>query len=112
MNEDDDIIGYVFAVNGKLNSADVYPSNGLFRKMWGKLIDASAIEAISHLDAPREPAPSIEAVAQFLAVAEGGAARETPLNTGARLTTRDAPAAYLFETDRTDGWVHRNYLAK
>jgi hypothetical protein len=30
----DDIIGFVFAVNGALNSADVYPSNGLFRKMW------------------------------------------------------------------------------
>jgi hypothetical protein len=29
----DDVIGYVFAVNGKLNSAEVYPSNGLFRKM-------------------------------------------------------------------------------
>jgi hypothetical protein len=31
--QDDDIVGYVFAINGKLNSADIYPSNGLFRKM-------------------------------------------------------------------------------
>ena len=27
-----------FAVNGKLNSAEIYPSNGLFRKMWPKLL--------------------------------------------------------------------------
>ena len=32
--KDGDIIGYVFAINGRINSADIYPSNGLFRKMW------------------------------------------------------------------------------
>ncbi|MBV8838079.1 MAG: hypothetical protein JO000_16215, partial [Alphaproteobacteria bacterium] len=26
--QDDDVVGYVFAVNGKLNSAEIYPSNG------------------------------------------------------------------------------------
>lgn len=109
---DDDIVGYVFAVNGKLNSADVYPSNGLFRKMWGKLIDAAAIEAIGQLDSARADAPSLDAVRTFLASAESGSASEKPLNAGVKLTTRDAPAAYLFETARSDGWVHRNYLAK
>jgi hypothetical protein len=109
---EDDILGYVFAVNGTVNSADVYPSNGLFRKMWGKLLEASAIEAISHKDAARTQAPSIEAVEAFLAAAENGKASEKPLNAGVRLTTRDATAAYFFETARADGWVHRNYLAK
>jgi len=28
----DDIVGYVFAINGKINGGDVYPSNALFRK--------------------------------------------------------------------------------
>ena len=42
----DDIVGYVFAVNGKINSAEIYASNGLFRKMWPKMLDASATEAI------------------------------------------------------------------
>jgi hypothetical protein len=109
---EDDILGYVFAVNGTINSADVYPSNGLFRKMWAKLLDASAIEAISHKDAPRVDTPSLEAVEAFLATAESGKASEKPLNAGVRLTTRDAPAAFFFETARADGWVHRNYLAK
>src|SRR5262249_26884060 len=109
---EDDIVGYVFAVNGTINSADVYPSNGLFRKMWGKLLDASAIEAISHKDAAHADAPSIATDQAFLAAAETGKASEKPLNAGVRLTTRDAPAAYLFETARADGWVHRNYLAK
>src|SRR5204863_8478396 len=64
---DNDIVGYVFAVNGKLNSADVYPSNALFRKMWAKLLNPSATEAISHKDAQRAAAPSIEALPALLA---------------------------------------------
>lgn len=36
----DDIVGVVIAVNGRISSADVYPSNGLFRKMWPKLVRA------------------------------------------------------------------------
>jgi hypothetical protein len=107
-----DIIGYVFAVNGKLNSADVYPSNGLFRKMWGKLLNASAIEAIGHRNDPRVDAPSIEAVTAFLTDAERGALEQKPLNAGVRLDTRDSDKAYYFETARAGNWVHRNYLAK
>ena len=116
---DGDIVGYVFAVNGKLNSADVYPSNGLFRKMWAKLLNASATEAIGHKDEPRDAAPSIETVTAFLVDAERGKASEKALNAGVKLDTREGEQAYLFETARTAAspsapasWVHRNYLAK
>jgi hypothetical protein len=114
----DDIVGFIFAVNGDLNSADVYPSNGLFRKMWSKLLTASVIEAIGHKDDPAVAAPSIETVTAFLAAAENGKASEKPLNAGARLETRETDKAYLFETARAASpsapaaWVHRNYLAR
>jgi hypothetical protein len=114
----DDIVGFIFAVNGDLNSADVYPSNGLFRKMWSKLLTASVIEAIGHKDEPAVAAPSIETVTAFLAAAESGKSSEKPLNAGARLEMREADKAYLFETARAASpstpasWVHRNYLAK
>jgi hypothetical protein len=110
--KEDDVVGYVFAVNGKLNSADMYPSNGLFRKMWGKLLNASAIEAISHRNEAHSEAPTIEAVTAFLADAERGKAEEKPLNAGVKLDTREGDNAYYFETARAGNWVHRNYLAK
>ena len=116
--KEDDIVGFIFAVNGTLNSADVYPSNGLFRKMWNKLITASVIEAIGHKDEPAVAAPSIDAVTAFLAAAEAGKASEKALNAGVRLETREADQAYLFETARAASaaapaaWVHRNCLAK
>lgn len=42
----DDIVGYVFAINGKVNGGDVYPSNALFRKMWTKMLAANVTDAI------------------------------------------------------------------
>ena len=114
----DDIVGFIFAVNGELNSADVYPSNGLFRKMWTKLLTASVIEAIGHKDDPAVAPPAVEAATAFLAAAEAGKASEKSLNAGVKLQTREADKAYLFETARAASpsapaaWVHRNYLAK
>jgi hypothetical protein len=110
---DKDIVGYVFAINGKLNSADIYPSNGLFRKMWPKLLAASATEAIGEKDAKSDAPPSLEAVTAFLDAAESGKASEKELPANISLRTRDAPKAFYFETVRKEGaFVHRNYLAK
>jgi hypothetical protein len=114
----DDITGFIFAVNGQLNSADVYPSNGLFRKMWTKLLTASVIEAIGHKDEPAVAPPDSTAASAFLAAAEAGKSSEKSLNAGVKLQTREADKAYLFETARAPSpsapasWVHRNYLAK
>ena len=63
--KDPDVIGYAFAVNGKISTADIYLSNGLFRKMWPKLIKSAAAEAIAAGPAAApEPAPSPDAVKQ------------------------------------------------
>ena len=42
----DNIVGYVLAINGKINGGDVYASSTLFRKMWRKLLTANVTEAI------------------------------------------------------------------
>ncbi len=114
----EDIVGVVVAVDGKLSSADVYPSNGLFRKMWPKLAHAAATEAISG-KAKASDAPAIAvAVTQadvlaFLAKAEQGAPTERKLGSHAKLETRDSESVLRVEARKTDGgFVHRNYLAK
>lgn len=112
--KDGDIVGYVFAINGKLNSADIYPSNAMFRKMWAKLLSANVTEAIAEKDAATEAVPSVDAVQAFLDAAQNkGTATERNLNAGAQLETRDSDGAIYSETRRVaGGWVHRNYLAK
>jgi hypothetical protein len=109
----DDIVGYVFAVNGKINSADIYASNGLFRKMWPKMLDAGATEALGQKHASKDEAPTLEAVTAFLAGVDDGQASEKPLNFGVRRVTRETVQAVMFETAPAAApWVHRSYLAK
>ena len=127
----DDIIGYVFAVNGKINSADQYPSNGLFKKMWPKLLAASATEAIGEITKtasaskpgssdptataaqPPAAAPTTGDVESFLRTAETGKSEEKPLGKLAKQELRDSDKALYVEARKADGaWVHRNYLAK
>ena len=111
--KESDVIGYVFAINGKLNSAEVYPSNGLFRKMWPKLLQASITEAIGHKNGDSDPTPSSDVVMAFLDEAEKGKSSEKSLTANVRLETRDAEQSLYFETRRPSGaWVHRSYLKK
>ncbi len=112
-----DVVGYVFAVNGRINSADQYPSTGLFQKMWPKLLAASATEALGEAvktaATGQAEAPAVAVVEAFLLQAEAGASDVKPLGTLAQQELRNTDKA-LFVEARTNsgGWVHRNYLAK
>ena len=111
---DNDIVGYVFAVNGKINSGDVYASNALFRKMWRKLLAANVTEAIGDKDAAGAAPPSIADIEAFL---DGSAIRSRGRTCDqCQRPARDARRRHVRSTRKPavadGGWVHRNYLAK
>jgi hypothetical protein len=114
------VIGYVFAINGKVNSADVYASSVLFRKLWPKLLRANAIEAISELRSDQKFQPaSVETARSFLADAEAPAPSEKDVSGQVKLVTREDKENVFFETRAAapkaagkDEWVHRNYIKK
>lgn len=109
----DDIVGVVIAVNGRISGADVYPSNGLFRKMWPKLVRAGVTEAMANKVAKADAAPAPADVDAFLVEAEKGKQSELALGSHAKLETRDADKALRMEARSPSGaFVHRNYLAK
>ncbi|HUS95891.1 MAG TPA: DUF6569 family protein [Hyphomicrobiaceae bacterium] len=110
-----DIVGYAFAINGRLNSASVYPSNGLFVKMWPRLLEASAIEAIAEMAKTKAVAqPSAGDVTAFLDAARKAPATSTDdLDGRFNRQTREAKnkGVYL-ATVRRDGFVvHETYIA-
>ncbi len=110
----DDIVGYVFAVGGKVNSGDVYASNALFRKMWSKQLEAAVTEAIAEKDAKPATLPDVDGVREFMTRAEGGASTEAKL-LGDTLVreTRDSEKALVAETRRASGgMVHKAYVAR
>ena len=114
--KDDDIVGFVFALNGKINSADIYPSNGLFRKMWPKLLRASVTEALGERDLPTAPPPPVATATSFLSTPVDAKTVEKGATAQGRLEMRDSATALFTQAKpaaAADGaWVHRNYLAK
>lgn len=115
VNRSDDVIGYVFAINGKVNSADIYGSNVLFKKLWPKLLKANAIEAIAEMGQHEFKPASAESALGFLAEAEKPKGTDKDVNARVNLLTREDQENILFETrDRAakGAWVHRNYIKK
>ena len=110
-----DVIGYVFAINGQVNSADIYASRALFVKLWPKLLKASAVEAIAEVQKGLEAPPvTDEVVHGFLAESEQPAAATTDVGTVRRVKKEDSKNAFYETQDRAqkDGWVHRTYIKK
>ena len=111
-----DVIGYAFAINGQVNSADIYASNALFVTLWPKLLKATAVEAIAELNQKVEAQPvASETIHAFLTDSEQAASKAKDVTTRVRMVTREDDKNIFFETqDRraNDAWVHRNYIRK
>ncbi|HEU4509067.1 MAG TPA: DUF6569 family protein [Pyrinomonadaceae bacterium] len=111
-----DVIGYVFAINGEVNSADIYASRALFIKLWPKLLKSSAVEAIAELKKDVELKPvTDEAIYGFLGDAEKAKAETKQVTSRVKVVTRQDEKNAFFETvdlKQKDGWVHRNYIRK
>jgi hypothetical protein len=115
VNSSNDVIGYVFAINGKVNSADVYGSNVLFKKLWPKLLKANAVEAIAELQKTAFKPATVEHVRTFLTDSEKTKASEKEVSARVGLVTGEDEEQIFFETrDRAqkDVWIHRNYIKK
>jgi hypothetical protein len=112
----DDIVGFVFAINGRINSADIYPSNGLFRKMWPKLLRRSVTEAIGERGRAAEPPPATAAATEFITKAQAAPALEANTGEKARAAVRQSATTMAIEARPAaapaDAWIHRSVLAK
>lgn len=127
VEEKKDAIGFSFAINGKLNSGDVYGSRDLFLKLWPKLLMASAIEALSEFqrDLKFDPA-KISDVETSFSDAQTGKIIKSGENGNIEMVVREDPKNVLFETsekqaepsqeknidEEEKGWIHLNHICK
>jgi hypothetical protein len=89
-----------------LNSAEIYASSGLFRKMWPKLLRAGAAEAIAAEQSSEIASPSIEDVKTFLDIARAAAATTQRLTSYVIQEVRGEPRKSFIETKLSIGsWV-------
>jgi len=111
-----DVVGFVFAINGNINSADLYASNELFRKLRSRLLEAAAVEARTALNEKEKP-PSIT-VSEALSFLKNADAKK-PVQIGAtdriRIVMTETDQCFYFQTldrKRQDAPIHRSYLKK
>lgn len=115
-----DVIGYVFAINDKINSADLYYSNSQFMRFWPKLLKTTAIEAVAErlINDPvneKRQTVSAEAMKAFFANAELGEESTSNVTARSQMIKRESEKGLFFETrdlSQNGVWVHRSYLAK
>jgi len=110
-----DVVGYAFAINGKLNSADIYASPELFRSMWPKLLKATAVEAVAERQKEsKSTAPDPGLVRALFSETEQGRQSSKDIASQLQVVMKETGNAVLFESrDRKDGsWIHRSYVVK
>lgn len=110
-----DVIGYAFAINGKINSADVYVSNSLFKKLWLKMLKASATEAVANLNAKtKSEKVDAAAVKIFLSDSEKGKSKEETVSKRTKVITREDDSNVVFEAmdEKAKLIIHKSYVKK
>jgi hypothetical protein len=115
VNGKSDVIGYAFAVNGQINSADIYVSNALFKKLWPKMLKASATEAVAAQRGVRLAEPvKADAIKSFLIDAEKPKAADTAASAGATIRKREDKDNVMIEAvdEKSKLVVHRTYVKK
>jgi hypothetical protein len=110
----EDVVGYAFVINGEINSADIYGSSALFRKVWNKLLDSAILEAIaeSHRKTEAKDAVTQGAIRNWLEETEKGDVVDgEEVRPRLRVETRRSKTSILFDTrDHAlgDAVLHRN----
>jgi hypothetical protein len=79
LKDKNDVIGLAVAVNGKVESVDIYASSALFQKFAKKLIGAACVDALSDLDEKKKfNAVTSRDVEAFLAEKLGEPKEQSP----------------------------------
>lgn len=111
-----DVIGFLYAINGEINSAEVYNNKALFRALWPKLIDAAMTEALTDCNSDRTfPVVSQEQLKSFFQTAVSGAMSERQVWKTTRVHTFTTDTTVLFETQDLDAdglWIHKSFIEK
>ena len=108
-----DAVGYVFAVDGRLDGGDEFDSAGLFRKLWARQLRAAATQATVSTSGPGRGLPTLAEVSAFIDSARSGDAVVREMPGGMSLEARESQTALYTEMRRPQGfWFHRAFIAR
>ena len=111
------VIGYAFSINGKLNTADIYANQALFRKLWPKIVDSASTEAVGEYNkAIKYKVPKPVAIQKWMKDAERGKKRTSNLKPGLRQDVVESTSDVRFDTytgaGKSKKVYRKNYIKK
>ena len=110
------VMGFIYAINGEINSAEVYDNAQLFRALWPKLLDAVITEAITECTTDRQfAALAPNELLAFFETALSGAIKERTVGKSTRVRVYTTPTTVLFETldlDAGAAWLHKSFISR
>jgi hypothetical protein len=93
------VIGYAFAINGELNTADIYANQALFRKLWPTILDSISIESVAEYNKALNYAiPNKETVSQWMDKTNNGNISTRNLNASLKQDTIENATDVRFDT--------------
>lgn len=105
-----DATGYVFAINGELNSAEIYPSHELFSRLWPKMLNAASSEAFSLKgQSGSDKKVAMSDVRSFLAADKAPDAHKVEANGTMK---KESDELLYLESREKSQWLHKSYLKK
>lgn len=109
-------LGFVCVINGEINSAEVFAGHDLFRRLWPKMLEGLATEAISLADDSKASKPAVAAdVMAFIKSAEEVPAFKNTLQGSLQQVSAESDGTCLFETvdeKKNNQWLRRSILKK
>jgi hypothetical protein len=112
------VIGFALAINGKVESAEIYGSSVLLQKMWPKMLRAAAIDALGDLHVGKKFEPAdLDAIKGFLGDTEKNVHTEKKSKVSNRIqvTIRESAISVSIETrdhQHEGSVIHRSFIAK
>jgi hypothetical protein len=111
-----DVIGYAVAINGQVEGADVYGAAALFQKLWPKLLNSCAVDALAEFDKDKKFNPAtVDDVKDFLVKAADGKKTEKEVSKRVNVVTKDSKKYICIEAcdrEQKGSVIHRSVISK
>ncbi len=113
--ESADAVGLAVAINGEVESVDVFATPGLFTKLRGKLLRAAATQAFAEKTGRKIEPPKTTVVTAMISEVESAPKTTVKQNQKTQVSKKENPSSVVFSTD-DDSFrgksAHKSYLKK
>ena len=105
-------VGYVFAINGRINSGSEFGTAGLFQELWPRQLKAAATDAMANEGTQPRNELTLAEVAGFIEFAGAAEPVGRPLPGGMSLEIRHTEQSLYTEIRRQNGdRVQRSFIS-